>query len=218
MAKCHRTRHQVLGKLVTQSLQTILTLLKKQDTQVLAVYPYGSHVYGTNLEDSDEDFIVVLKHNPNKHDILDVGSLSFVLHDQQSFQRGLWAHEAYALECYFLDPRRKIKDFVWDFSLDKRALRESIAQKASHSFVKAKKKIEVEADFKRGKKSLFHSLRLLNFGTQVARDGKITNYTAANDWWWEIWTNPSTSWVDYQKVYRPIYNGLCTGFREVCTK
>lgn len=203
---------------MTQTKENLLSALRKQDLQVLAIFPYGSHVYGTNLEDSDEDFITVLKYNPNKHDIIDVGSLSFVLHDQQSFQRGLWAHEAYALECYFLDPSRKIKDALWDFSLDKRVLRESFSQKASHSFVKAKKKIEVERDLKKGKKSLFHSLRILTFGTQIATDGKITDYQAANDWWWEIWTNPATDWLDYQKVYRPIYNGLCTKFREVCPK
>lgn len=196
----------------------LLGLLRKRDAQVVAMYPYGSKVYGTAVEGSDEDYITVLKYMPEKHEILDREGYSFVIHDEQSFQRGLWAHESYALECFFLDPSLRLKDALWDFTLDKRALRESISQKASHSFVKAKKKFEVEGDFKRGKKSLFHSLRILTFGTQVAETGKIHNYQAANDMWWEIWTNPSNKWIDYQSVYRPIYNGLCTKFREACPK
>lgn len=197
---------------------TLLDSLRKRDEQVVALYPYGSHVYGTAVAGSDEDFITVLKHIPDKHIILDRPPFSFVIHDALSFQRGLWAHEPYAIESYFLDRSLKLKDAVWDFKLDKRALREAFSQKASHSFVKAKKKFEVEGDFKRGKKSLFHALRILTFGTQVATEGRITNYQAANDHWWEIWTNPSNKWIDYQSVYRPIYNGLCTQFREACPK
>jgi hypothetical protein len=198
--------------------QELLVALKKRDDQVVAMYPYGSKVYGTAVTGSDEDYITVLRYMPEKHEILDRDDFSFVIHNEQTFQRGLWAHECYALECFFLDPSLRLKDRPWDFSLDKRVLRESISQKASHSFVKAKKKFEVEGDFKRGKKSLFHSLRILSFGHQVATEGKIINYQAANDWWWEIWTNPSLKWIDYQTIYRPIYNGLCTKFKEVCPK
>lgn len=198
---------------------TLLDSLRKPDYQIQAMYPYGSHVYGTNIEGSDEDYITVLKVLHNKHEILDRDDrYSFVLHDETTFQRGLWAHECYAIECFFLDKSQKLKDRPWDFKLDKRVLRESYSQKASHSFVKAKKKIEVERDFKRGKKSLFHSLRILTFGIQLAETGAIQDFQAANQHWWEIYTNPSETWEDYLKIYRPVYNGLCTKFREVCPK
>lgn len=197
---------------------TLLDSLRKPDYQLEAMYPYGSRVYGTAVEGSDQDFITVLKNMPNRHEILDREGYSFILHDATTFQRGLWAHECYAIECFFLDSSQKLKDREWDFKVDKRVLRESFSQKASHSFVKAKKKIEVERDFKRGKKSLFHSLRILTFGIQVATTGEIQDYQAANDWWWEIYTNPSETWEDYLKIYRPVYNGLCTKFREVCPK
>lgn len=201
-----------------QTYERLLGVLRKRDDQVLAIYPYGSHVYGTNVEGSDEDFITVLKYMPERHQIIERENLSFVIHDQTSLQRGIWAHEPYALETYFLPKERHIKHIPWDFRYNAHALREAFSQKASHAFVKAKKKIDVERDFKRGKKSLFHSLRILNFGIQIATKGKIVDYQAANDHWWEIWTNPSDKWEDYIKVYRPIYNGLCTDFRKVCPK
>lgn len=183
------------------------------------MYPYGSKVYGTALEDSDKDMITVLTKMYEKHQIIDNPPYSFIIHDTESFQRGLWAHEPYALECYFLPTDQKLKhSHTWDFKLDKRVLREAISQKASHSWVKAKKKLDVENDIKRGKKSLFHSLRILTFGIQIADKGSIVDYGAANDYWWEIWTNPGTKWDDFLKTYRPIYNGLCTQFRERCPK
>lgn len=197
----------------------LLAVLRKPDPKVLCMYTYGSHVYGTNVEGSDEDYIVVLSHARETHELIERDNKSFVIHDETSLQRGIWAHEPYALETYFLASKHRLKDTVkWDFKLETRVLRESFSQKASHSWVKAKKKIEVEADYKRGKKSLFHSLRILTFGLQLAEEGKITDFGAANEWWWDIYTNPSTKYEDYLKQFRPIYNGLCTKFREAAPK
>lgn len=196
----------------------LLDVLRRRDEQVVAMYPYGSHVYGTNVEGSDEDFITVLKYMPERHQLIERDNISFVIHDQTSLQRGIWAHEPYALETYFLPSERHLKHVPWDFKLNHHALREAFSQKASHAMVKAKKKIELERDFKRGKKSLFHSVRILTFGIQIATHGKIVDYQAANNHWWEIYTNPSDKWEDYQKMYRPIYNNLSTKFREVAPK
>lgn len=198
--------------------EKLLEVLRKRDEHIVAMYPYGSHVYGTNVEGSDEDFITVLKYMPERHQLIERDDVSFVIHDQTSLQRGIWAHEPYALETYFLPPSRHLKHTPWDFKLNLHALREAFSQKASHAFVKAKKKIDLEADYKRGKKSLFHSVRILTFGIQIATSGKITDYAAANDYWWDIYTNPSVKWADYQREFRPIYNGLCTKFREVAPK
>ena len=200
----------------------LLNVLRKPDNKVLAMYEYGSHVYGTNVDGSDEDFIVVLSHARETHELIERENKSFVIHDTTSLQRGIWAHEPYALETFFLPPKRRLKEveslIKWDFKLDLRVLRESFSQKASHSWVKAKKKIEVEADYKRGKKSLFHSLRILTFGMQIAQYGKVVDYSAANEFWWDIYTNPSVKYEDYLKQFRPIYNGLCTKFRELAPK
>jgi hypothetical protein len=58
--------------------------------------------------------------------------------------------------------------------------------KAGNSFAKAGKKLDVEKEHYKGKKSLFHSLRILMFGIQIAKAGRITNYGEANDLWKEI--------------------------------
>lgn len=204
---------------MTKYVDLLKDFNNKSDNKVLCIFPYGSRVYGTANEDSDEDYITVLKKMHRKHQIYSNNGKSFVIHDTTSFQRAIWAHEPFALEAIFLPVEQHLKNTVkWDFELKLHILRESFSQKASHSFVKAKKKFEVEADFKRGKKSLFHSCRILNFGIQIAQAGKISNYQSANEYWWDIYKNPSTDWDTYQDKYKPIFNNLNSKFRELAPK
>jgi len=187
------------------------------------MYPYGSTVYGTNVKGSDEDIITVLTRVNDRHQIIDREvdgrMFSFVTHDKTSFQRGLWAHEIYALECYWL-PDAKVLKYPkedWDFKLNLEHLRISLSEKTSHSWVKAKKKFG-EGDIVRGKKSLFHSLRILKFGIQIATEGKLVNYQDGVDLWWEIYTNPSLFWTDYEKLYKKLHNELSSKFRSLTPK
>lgn len=80
--------------------------------------------------------------------------------------------------------------------------------------------------FERGKKSLFHSLRILMFGIQIAQFGKIVNYEEvcsdlmklirkANELWKEIDSDPSVEWDHYHQKYKKEFNRLKSKFREV---
>ncbi|KAL9646506.1 hypothetical protein ABK040_006565 [Willaertia magna] len=64
--------------------------------------------------------------------------------------------------------------------------RKPISAKSNNSFVKAKKKIIVEKELKIGLKSLFHSLRILHFGIQIAKHGKIINFEEATELYKDI--------------------------------
>lgn len=185
--------------------------LRDQD---ILVFPYGSRVYGTHSEASDHDFIVVVPANRRastgtefRHDKVNVH-----IYNRMHFQDQLQNHKIHALEAYFLGPC----DF--SFNLDLGILRESLAAKASHSFVKAKKKMLVEKDFYLGWKSLFHSLRILMFGTQIALKGKIVDYSAANAHWFEILTAGQYNWDYFEEKYKPLFNDLASEFRRVAPK
>ena len=93
-----------------------------------------------------------------------------------------------------------------------------MSQKANHSFVKAKKKIEVEKDYYVGWKSLFHSLRILVFGIQIAKEGCISDYSAANDYWHEIREANQYDWSYFKSKYQPEHNRLATEFRKLAPK
>ena len=186
------------------------------------VYPYGSFVYGTNNEKSDHDYVIIL-HSINDQDgLCGVGNhINITTYNPESFQEKLNQHKIGALECFFLPKEKIIQcNINFKFKLDKSKLREVISEKVSHSWVKAKKKFEIiqDKDIYRGKKSLFHSLRIADFGIQIASKGKIENYSASNSFWKEIYENPSEEWDDYEKLYKKIHNNLLTEFRKVCPK
>jgi predicted nucleotidyltransferase len=196
--------------------------LVKLDSEIINVYPYGSRVYGTNSPSSDYDFIVVAKtdHTGKQFDSHD-GDLTVHLYNHDHWLHMIDEHRIFVLECLFLPDElilQKHKDFK--FTLDKTALRKEISTVSSNSWVKAKKKIEVEHEHYLGYKSLFHSLRIPMFGIQVGRDGKINDYTVANHFWKEITANIDFSmpWDKLKEHYQPIRNGILTEFREHAEK
>lgn len=189
-----------------------------KETDVILV-PYGSRVYGTHKEDSDYDYVGIV---PQWNRKLNTGveyswnSLNIHIYNRQDFQEQLHAHKIHALEAYF-HPDGQIKN-EFNFVLDLIQLRHELSEKASHSFVKAKKKIDKEKDYYIGWKSLFHSLRILNFGTQIASKGKIEDYSAANNYWFDIRDAQEYNWEYFKNKYQPIYNALATEFRKLAPK
>jgi len=183
------------------------------------MFLYGSRVYGTNKENSDYDYIAVIPDNHGivtgteyRNDLLNVHMTT-----NQDFQTQLDQHKIQPLECWFLPGKAAARD-RFKFTLDKVKLRHELSEKASHSFVKAKKKIEVEKDFYIGWKSLFHSLRILDFGIQIATSGRIEDYSRANHLWFEILESNQYNWAYFQEKYKPIYNQLASQFRLLAPK
>jgi predicted nucleotidyltransferase len=180
--------------------------------------PYGSRVYGTNKEDSDYDYIAIIPSNR----FADTGTeyrkndVNIHMYNRHDFQDQLNRHKIHTLEAAYLPDSPVLKEFK--FSLDLTKLRHELSQKSSHSFVKAKKKIEVERDYYIGWKSLFHSLRILDFGIQIATHGKIKDYGSANHFWTDIRDAQQYNWEFFKEKYQPIYNDLATQFRKLAPK
>lgn len=181
------------------------------------IYAYGSRVYGTEHPDSDYDYIVVADIDQDIIETLE----NVTIYSRAAFQKAIDEHEISVLECLFLPADKVLKrtlNFRFDLNLPQ--LRHSISKKASNSWVKCKKKLTVEKDFDAyaGKKSLWHSLRIISFGTQIALNGKIENYDAINRLYSDIVHNPSCDWVYYKKAYKPLYNQMMTEFRKLAPK
>lgn len=199
----------------------ILHELKLNKDVVINVYVYGSKVYGCHPS-GDLDLIIVVssKYKERYNQILSK-NVDATIYREDFFKELINKHNISALECLFL-PEDKIllknKDFY--FSLNLNSLRNSISQTASNSFVKTKKKLTVEKDYNTyiAKKSLFHSLRILMFGIQIAKFGFIKDYTEANYLWDKIVLNDLNDWTYYKTEYQPIYNNLRSKFRELAPK
>lgn len=202
-----------------------------------AMFDYGSRVYGYKAPD-DYDMIVVIADDP-KMDVLhdyfyeqhmfDPYNVTVV--NESRFFELREQHEISILECLNLPE----KNIPWMCSVfkDKLAkdnfeiylpqLRNAISKTASNSYVKAKKKLIVEADqdLECSIKSLFHSLRILQFGIQLASTGKIQNFAESNSLYVDIIKNYQEShlnWDEIHKTMKPVYNELSSQFKQLAPK
>lgn len=202
--------------------EKIKKLFSLKDFDVIAIFPYGSRVYGTNSEKSDYDFIAVFKDGTVKDEFaLEKDKYNIHTYNYSSFIKLIESHKIFALECISLPKDKLLCDRkIFDFKLNLNTLRSSISEKASHSWVKAKKKFEVEKDknIYIAKKSLFHSFRIIDFGKQIANNGKIIDYSSMNELWFEILDNPSENWKNYFDLYKVKHNLNLTEFRELAPK
>jgi hypothetical protein len=190
---------------------------------VLNIYRFGSCVYGTNNENSDEDFIIIAK------EYFDPKDINIHVYTVTQFQTLLNNCDIQMLECYFMPYNDNIikmsNGLNIKFKLDKTKLRVAISTIVSNSWVKGKKKLIVQGDYDLNLaiKSTFHSLRILDFGTQIAMEGRIINYGSMN-WVLADLKNMSTQyqsvdlWNAIDTKYRPIYNKNNSKFKELCPK
>lgn len=187
---------------------------------------YGSSVYGTDTAKSDLDLLCVVPDDSGITSGLELhkDKVNVQFHTYTEYQKQLDLHKIVPLECYFNVAERNSFDAEdllcknFKFNLNLQTLRHSFSEKASNSFVKAKKKIDKEHEFYIGWKSLFHSLRILKFGIQLAKKGEIYDFAEANHYWDEIITAQQYVWEYYKVKYQPIYNSLATEFRQLAPK
>lgn len=203
---------------------TYKELLQKigvDDKNILNVYQYGSRVYGTanyNTQ-SDYDFIIITNEKQPNEQFSD-NTINVTFYTPLEFSDKLDAHEISMLECYFLPDHNVWKEQMrFKFKLDLSKLRHSLSQKSSNSFVKAKKKLTVEKDYdlRLGKKSLFHSLRIIRYGIQIAINEKIVDYSECNDLFKEI-MDSYDDWEQLFEVYKAQHNAVMTEFRLLAPK
>jgi hypothetical protein len=207
----------------------ILKRTKLDDADVVCLYPYGSRVYGNFHKNSDYDFIIIVKKKLTDQfsdNLINVNFYTIAEHQQR-----LDDHEISALECHFLafsdtlkgtreleEDHGVIQRHYFRFVLDTVKLRHSLSAKSSNSWVKCKKKLTIPQDFDLniGRKSMFHSFRIIEFGIQIATHGKIVNYASCNDLYKEIMGY--YEWTDLFDVFKLRYNALLTEFRKLAAK
>ncbi len=189
-----------------------------KDDEIISIYDYGSTVYGTRSELSDFDFIVVTSKKLNINDSIKTKDFDVTIYHKDEFETKVNDHEISVLECLWLD-ENFIHRESWkpDFKLNLQQLRHSFAAKASNSFVKAKKKLMYNEEYI-GKKSLWHSFRIIIFGIQIAEFGEIVNYSAANYLYDAIVKNNSKDPEYYKEKFLKPHNALMTEFRKLAPK
>lgn len=179
---------------------------------------FGSATYGTQTEKSDYDFVAIVD--------MDDGYIQFEspnvdihIMSQHHYLSKLESHDIMALEVHF-NPS-PLKKYEVDFTINKVKLRHKISAVVSNSWVKAKKKVNLEnEDTYVGIKSCFHAIRILDFGIQMAAHGQIVDYKSSTHAWDEILEKVGAG-VEFDEImeyYKPKHNNKATFFRELAPK
>jgi hypothetical protein len=164
----------------------------KIEGEVIAIFPYGSHVYGTDNEHSDHDYIIVMKNGTLPSGAFRDNAISNsdytiqgVVYSRSGFKHAVESYEIGALECFFLPEDKVIfRDEKWMklIKLDnwkEKAMVDAIIRKASDSRHYANMASK-NGDKERGIKSMYHAFRILRFGIQLKKHQKIVNYSECN--------------------------------------
>lgn len=183
---------------------------------IVSIFIYGSVAYNCKESFDDLDLIVITKEVTTQ--ILKVEydkfQIDYNVYSEHDFNILLNIHDFGAIECLFLPQEFYIGEKP-AFSLNKQTLRHSVSALVSNSFVKSKKKFQ-EQDYYKGKKSLWHSLRILSFAIDVVTYNQI-QFESFNFLYNEIVNNPSENYEDYQN-YKKLYNSLSSEFKKIAPK
>lgn len=185
-----------------------------------ALIRYGSYVYGTMDELSDEDFYHISDKEcdpdlPQTFNQTECHSISF-----SEYLEALQRHEVWAIEMHYSSADNVIRALPnYEFELDTTKVRSSFSAVASNSWVKAKKKLQYgdSANLRLAQKSLFHSFRILDFAVQLGTHGSIVNFMAQSDILMEV-KNLEADWVVWDSTFRLRHKELASRMRLLCKK
>ena len=158
-------------------IDKLINILKNhiEYEKIISVFIYGSINYGTYNKKSDYDVIIIYDQDEPMSETFTIDleiPINYTLISLTEFYRMIKAHRIDALECLFLLDEFKFETVKFDFELNLDTLRRSISAVCSNSYVKCKKKMAQGDDYI-GKKSLFHSLRIADYGIKLATIKRI---------------------------------------------
>jgi len=190
--------------------------------QVLNIYQWGSRVYGCYTDKSDYDYVIIVTDDYKDFvDNIELGDYHFNFYKLSQWQDMINRNTIETLECLFVDKKFILKKSVkFNIIINQVELRKSISKICSNSYDKCRKKLIIEKDFAPyiAKKSLWHCIRILLFGIQCAKYGKITDYTEANKFYKDIVLNENNDWEYYKSNWHVFCNNLRTEFRKYSEK
>lgn len=215
----------------------ILNKLNKEVNEPYFMSYYGSIVYNTNTKISDTDIVYVFDSSEDIYEVIEAHKMpeffdlpKIDLHyiSTFAFQKLLNSHDIMALETYYQLPNDYKEWFNFELNLD--TLRRKISAVVSNSWSKARKKLDIpeESDYI-ALKSLFHSLRILSYGINLAERNKIDYLRVTLDGiemtckelWEDILKDYSWGrfrWKEFKAKYTPIQNANATKFRLLAPK
>lgn len=200
------------------SIDDLTSILRVSVHDVRLACRMGSRVYGTAGPTSDDDFLVVLAKPGQKQDLAFAPGVNIVMHGLITFQQALDDQSVFALEGHFV-PREHCLVAAkppFKYTLDRKKLAVSAMEKSLADWQKGRKKFLEEPGPSR--KKIFHSLRVPAFALQIAKTGKLTDFSVANAWFEDLMTGPDEDLAWYDDQFGKIRESLCAELAQLAGK
>ncbi len=216
------------------------------EVEILAILQYGSHVYGTNNEFSDNDVLVVVDRLTETLTIHGT-SVELTIVSAEFFQyilttvdfgtqtreelRRINNYEVRIIESIFTPSEYIYVGHEWveeqrnifaqmladDRTQTLKKIRCAFSSISQNSKVKAKKKVQ-DGEINTGKKSIWHSIRILMFGLQIGTTGAIHDFTEAVPIWEDLQEYDGDTDNFYKKWAKTGSPHLLSQFKTVLPK
>lgn len=196
-------------------LSDIIAAAQIHPKKVKGCYVFGSRVYQSASEYSDWD-IILIANSPSYEVEIRSGDLNIHIITPDLALKYAKDNHIKAIELICAPEWAKLMEFDFKFVYKEDSFRHNISHTVSNSWVKAKKKIQ-QGDYYIGIKSLFHSLRIVDFGIQFSSSRKI-DFTSSNWIWDEINVDLEFQWEDLFTKYKPLLNERLSDFRKLAPK
>lgn len=190
---------------------------------IINVYVVGSQVYETSNAMSDIDLKVIVNNadfKKTKHLGMGMDMIyDITLYNYNHFIDCIQQNKIDVLEAVMVGDIYKSEIMRFKFGIKPHLLRKSISSINSNSWVKCKKKL-AQDDYEIGIKSLFHSLRVIDFGIQIMTYGIIVKYNSANGIWKRLTNgrNVKWTWDELIEEFKSTKNKMMSEFRILAPK
>lgn len=199
-----------------KTLEEILDVAKIHKKRAKYVCLFGSRIYGTNDTESDWDVVVVANSSIEAREVKNA-DLNIHIYTPERWKKDLEWHTPKCLECHFSPDWAKLMDEnEISLEINNARLRHAFAHVSSNSWVKCKKKL-TDGEYRTAIKSIFHSIRIPMMGSDIATNGKITDFSLANHIWNEL-ISKEWDWNSLDKRFREERANVMTQFRKLAPK
>lgn len=189
-------------------LNRIIQLTRLSQQSIRNIYFIGSRIYQTNNIDSDYDFTVVADTAVSEQ-VFNDGLYQVKVLSVAKYNSDLQNCEFPTIETRFLPDYAKIKEDITSVpEINLQRLHDAVERKIEYHNKLIKNLFKRKNSYYTINKLIFHNFRIILFATEIAKNGAITDFTIANNYYNFGLRYNFNSFEEMEFYVNPVINSL----------